>query len=138
MATQTYDTGGYANPRLGRGNNWQDWVNLILALWLFVSPWVLQFGAAMGGTDVAAHPAWNAWILGIIVFLVSLSALGRARFWQEWVNLVLGIWVFIAPWALGFAALSHAAWDHWVIGALVVLISACIVTQFGRTAARTA
>lgn len=26
-------------------NNWQDWVNLILAGWLFISPWVLGYAA---------------------------------------------------------------------------------------------
>ena len=31
---------------------WQDWINLILGLWTFVSPWVFGFAA---GTSAAAH-----------------------------------------------------------------------------------
>ena len=26
----------------GRANLWQDWTNLLLGFWLFVSPWVFQ------------------------------------------------------------------------------------------------
>jgi hypothetical protein len=30
------------NPN--RSNRWQDWLNLLLAIWLSFSPWILQFG----------------------------------------------------------------------------------------------
>jgi SPW repeat len=138
MATQFYDTG-----RPARSHNWQDWANLILAIWLFISPWVLNFairyaageGAATGTTMPMAESraAWDAWVLGVIVFLVSLSAIGRMEMWQERVNLVLGIWIFIAPWVLGFTELGKASFDHWVVGALVFLISVCLLAQ-GRRA----
>ena len=51
---------------------------------------MLQFAftGAAGGTIAA----WDAWVLGVVVFLISLSAMGR-RFvrGQEWANVVLGI-----------------------------------------------
>jgi SPW repeat len=115
-----------------RYNRWQDWANVILAVWLFISPWVLQFGAgaqvapagAVNGPTVAvSHAAWNAWVLGVIVFLVALSAIGSWEVWQEWWNLVLGAWIFVAPWALGFVGLPRASWDHWIVGALVFLLA---------------
>lgn len=121
----TYQNRSYHHA-YGRGTRWQDGANMVLAIWLFISPWVLQFaytGAAGGSAGIAA---WNAWVLGVIVFLVSLSAMGQ-RFvrGQEWANLVLGIWIFVAPWVLAFAAdNSNPAWDHWIVGALIVLVSA--------------
>lgn len=127
MATQY---GGYTYQM--RYNRWQDWVNVVLAVWLFISPWVLQFGAstqvgpvgAVSGPMVAvSHAAWNAWVLGVIVFLVALSAIGSWEVWQEWWNLVLGAWIFVAPWALGFAFLPRASWNHWIVGALVFLLA---------------
>lgn len=119
-------------PVWNRSNRVQDWANLILAIWLFISPWVLRFGAGLAaGTAGAAngplveanHAAWNAWVLGIIVFLVALSAIGRMEAWQEYINMVLGAWIFVAPWALGFSPLGRASWDHWIVGALIFLIS---------------
>ena len=117
MATQY---GGYAT--WDRPSRHQDWALLILAIWLFISPWVLSFGHAAGGSSVAAsRAAWNAWVLGVILFLVSLSAVGRMDARQEWIALILGIWIFIAPWVLGFVRLGSAAWDHWIVGVLVFL-----------------
>ncbi|HZU90512.1 MAG TPA: SPW repeat protein [Stellaceae bacterium] len=110
--------GGYAYP--GRSNCWQDWANLILAIWLFISPWILNFGA---GNEAGAVAAWNAWVLAVVVFLVALSAIGEMQLWQEWVTLILGAWIFAAPWALGFTGLPAASGDHWVVGALIFLIS---------------
>jgi hypothetical protein len=115
-------------PVWQRSNRVQDWANLILAIWLFISPWVLQFGAAPAGAAnaplvEASHAAWDAWVLGIIVFLVALSAIGRMEAWQEYINMVLGAWIFVAPWALGFTPLGRASWDHWIVGALIFLIS---------------
>jgi SPW repeat len=122
-----------------RENYWQDWANAILAVWLFISPWVLQFGAGapaagdgatQSGLLGAVHAAaWDAWILGVIVFLVAVSAISRMDFWQEYVNVVLSIWIFIAPWVLGFAMLSGAAWDHWVVGVLIFLFSISVLSR---------
>ena len=124
-----------ATAGIGRSNRWQDRSNLVLAVWLFISPWVLQFGAAeppapgapgsAEASAAAANATWNAWILGILVFLAAVSAIGWMEFWQERINLILGLWIFIAPWVLGFVPLGAASWDHWIVGALIFLISIC-------------
>jgi hypothetical protein len=129
----TYQSG---QPYSGRSNRWQDWTTLVLAIWLFISPWVLQFGSGVPTSPVTAGPgggpiavvsnaAWNAWVLGVIVFLISLSAISRMEFWQEQINVLLGAWIFAAPWALGFAGGNYAAaaWDHWIVGALIFIVS---------------
>jgi hypothetical protein len=117
-------------------NRVQDWALVILAIWLFISPWVLQFGGgvvapAAGGANppfnVAAEvsrAAWNAWVIGVILFLLMLSAVGQVAASQEWFALILGAWTFVAPWILGFVLLGRASWDHWIVGALVFLIAA--------------
>jgi hypothetical protein len=125
--------------RPARENYWQDWANAIVAVWFFISPWVLQFGTGVPARVEAAAPpayvgdvyasAWNAWVLSVIVFLVAISAISRMDFWQEYVNIVLSIWIFIAPWVLGFALLSGAAWDHWVVGVLIFLFSVSVLSR---------
>ena len=42
---------------------------------------------------------------------------------------MLSIWIFIAPWVLGFAMLSGAAWDHWVVGVLIFLFSISVLSR---------
>src|SRR3954453_6958007 len=125
-----------------RENYWQDWANAILAVWFFISPWIVNFGAGVpeiangaaqtGLVGAAQAAAWNTWILGVIVFLVAVSAISRMDFWQEYVNIVLSIWIFIAPWVLGFAMLSGAAWDHWIVGVLAFLFSISGLSRAGQ------
>lgn len=103
---------------------WSDWANVVLAAWLFISPWILSFGSAA---------AWNAWIGGAISFFVGLSALQRGARWREGLNLILGAWFFIAPWVLGFTSYA-ASWDHWAVGALIFLCSAYSLYIGGRQA----
>lgn len=120
----------YANtPRPpDRATRWQDPANLIIAIWFFISPWVLAFGYTTAAAGTPTVAAWNAWILSVLVFLVALTAMGRrAVNGQEWFNLVLGVWIFIAPWVLGFVGAPDAAWDHWIVGALVFLVSASAI-----------
>jgi hypothetical protein len=76
----------FNHPLNRRRTHWQDWLNVLLAVWLFISPWVLNFGGAVdGGTNalgmvaVAIYAAWNAWVLGVIIFLLSLSGWEHRR-----------------------------------------------------------
>jgi hypothetical protein len=103
------------------GNRWQDWINLLLAIWLFISPWVLNFYP--GSSSSVAQAAWNAWILGIVIGVFSIAALVKARPWEEWINLLAGAWVFISPWVLGYASTPQALWNALVIGALVFILA---------------
>lgn len=94
-----------------------DAVSVVLAILLVVSPWVLSFANA----PTAAR---NAWIAGVLVVLVAAAALVSSETWPEWINAVLGIWILIAPWVLGFAALREALATHVALGVLIAAFSA--------------
>jgi predicted MFS family arabinose efflux permease len=95
----------------------QDWLNLVLAAALFVSPWVLGFASE-------TIPAWNAWIVGVLLAALAVAALSAFAEWEEWSSLVLGVWLIVSPWLLQFAANMNAMWTHVVLGALVAAVSA--------------
>jgi hypothetical protein len=100
----------------GGEKNVQDWINLICGVLLFVSPWALGFS----GDLMAAR---TAWVGGAIIFIMSVAALAQFAEWEEWVALVVGVLVIIAPWVLGFATVHVAMWSCVVLGAVVVLSS---------------
>jgi hypothetical protein len=104
-------------------NQWQDWGNLVLAIWLFISPWVLRFAPGTSSEHIMAAAAWDAWIVGIIIGALSIAALARAQPWEEWVNLVAGAWLFISPWVLKFSGDKTTLWNALIVGALVVILS---------------
>ena len=107
---------------------WQSWLNLIVGVWLFISPWVL-------GTTSNTNAAWNAWIIGAAIFVVALIALGTpTSMVAPWVNVVLGVWLFISPWVLRYTDLSDASANAWVFGVITVLVA--LWAMAGRRAVR--
>jgi hypothetical protein len=92
-----------------------DWINLLLAIALVVSPWVTGFsGAAMS----------NAVGGGIVIGAIAIAALVSFAQWEEWLNLLLGLWLLISPWVLGFTGNAGAMWTHVVIGLAVAALAA--------------
>jgi hypothetical protein len=104
----------------------QDWINLVLAACLFISPWIIGFS---GDTS----PTWNAWIVGAALAVIAIAALSMFAEWEEWVNMALGAWLIIAPWILGFTANVNAFGTHVAIGVLVAAVSAWAVWDVRRT-----
>jgi hypothetical protein len=128
-------------------NRWQDWTNLILAIWLFISPWVLQFASGAGAVGTPAETAapgtalmaaaWNAWIFGVVVAAIAAAGLVRAQEWEEWTNLVIGIWLVVAPWALGFGSNAVATWNTLVVGVLIFALAAWELYDIRKAASGT-
>jgi hypothetical protein len=50
--------------------------------------------------------------------------------WQDWANLVLGSWMVISPWALGFADPENpAALSAWLLGVAIVVFAGAAVSM---------
>ncbi len=41
----------------------------------------------------------------------------------NWIQLILGLWIFISPWILGFSDISTALWSNVIFGALIVIFA---------------
>jgi hypothetical protein len=94
--------------------HWQDSVNLVLGLWMLVSPWLLAFQAE-------AKPMWNSVILGILIAAVALYALFQVFAWEEWANAVFGAWLLVSPWVLGFSGVAML--NAVIVGVLVLALA---------------
>jgi hypothetical protein len=91
-------------------------LNIVLGIWLVIA------GFAFAGGPQAL---WNDVIVGILVIIfgssrVSLGASGRGA---SWVNFVLGIWLVIAPWALGYTS-AASRWNDFSVGWVVLILAA--------------
>lgn len=98
----------------------QNVVNLVLGLWLFFSPWI--FGTTTIYADLAAM-SWNFWIVGAVIAISAGLALRDLRPWEEWTNLILGVWLLISPWVLGYTLATALFWNALIVGAAVVVFS---------------
>lgn len=106
---------------------WQDWANIVLAILLFISPWVFQFAGApaAGQTGMvgSSAAAWNAWVSALVVAGLAAAALFRFFEWEEWLNGLVGLWILVSPWILGFSTTAAAMWSAVVLGALIAIAS---------------
>jgi len=98
------------------GKRVQDWINLICGALLFVSPWALGFA-----DNVMA--ASTTWVGGVVIAVMGIAALVQFAEWEEWVALIAGVLMIIAPWVLGFAAITYAVWTCVVLGVVVAVAS---------------
>ena len=100
-----------------KGRRWQDWINLILGVWLFLSPWLLAYtGASMAAS-------WNAWILGVALVVFSAIAVSMPQMWEEVINLLIGIWMIISPWVLSFSGTRSAETNAVIVGIIAIVLS---------------
>ena len=87
---------------------------LALAVFLFVSPWLFAF--AHGTLRI------DTWISAAIVVGVSAVALIAFREWEEWIACVLGLWIAMSPWVLGFQH-TVAAFINLTVGILIAYLA---------------
>jgi SPW repeat len=92
-----------------------DVVNLFLGTILFFSPWL--FSLSLG------TPRQTDAIAGLLIAVLSIAALTAFAIWEEWLNLIAGLWLIASPWVLGFQD-SDAMTVHVVIGAVVAALAA--------------
>jgi VIT1/CCC1 family predicted Fe2+/Mn2+ transporter len=111
---------------------WQDLINAILGVILFITPFVF------GDTSQTAA-AWTAYVGGALLFAFGLgSLLFRWDDTVEYLPLIEGILLFLAPWVLGFSGVRAMAWSAWLIGALVVISAGSALVAGGNLTGRSA
>jgi len=104
-----------------------DVVNLSLAVVLFFSPWLF---------DLSGGAPWQtASIVGIFIAVLSIAALAAFAVWEEWLNLIAGLALIVAPWLLGFQD-SQAVTIDVVIGVAVAALAAFELTRAPKAEVR--
>jgi hypothetical protein len=94
---------------------WASWINFLLGIWLIVARYNLHYA-------VASRAPGNDLVIGIVVAVCALISAVSGAIWASWVNLVLGIWLIIAGFALGFS--GAAIGNDVVVGLVIAVLSA--------------
>ena len=42
--------------------------------------------------------------------------------WLPKIEIILGVWILVSPWLLGYASFTPALWSNIISGAIVVLL----------------
>ena len=88
--------------------------NIVLGAILILSPWI--FGFAVGPQSE------NSFGAGIVLIAISIAALTAFAVWQEWLNLIVGLWLIVSPWVLNFQS-TEAVRIEVTIGIIVAVFA---------------
>lgn len=97
--------------RKWRSESVLDLYNLAIALVLFASPWLFRLTNGTARMDF--------WICSAVIVALSVAAIFAYANWEEWVNVLFGIWLIASPWILGF---SQARAMHFAVGIGIVVM----------------
>ena len=95
-------------------------LNIVLGIWLLVAPFLLGYS----GASTAA--LWNDIIVGVIVLVLAwIRVANPARStWMSWTNVVLGLWLVVASFILGYSSIAAAIWNDILVGLSVAVLGA--------------
>jgi hypothetical protein len=93
-------------------------IDVLVGLWLIISPWVLAYHSLAAATT-------NDVIFGIIIAVLAASRFFGAYdiAWPSWVNVVLGVWILVSPWFLGYSMHMAALWNNVFFGIAVIVLA---------------
>ena len=59
-----------------------------------------------------------------MIAVLAIAALAAFAVWEEWLNLIVGLWVLVSPWVLGFYGTTRPMAVHVVVGIVVAVLAA--------------
>ena len=102
------------------------WIVAILGAWEFVS--AFAFHGSLSSI-------WNPFFVGILILMLAVWSVNvdsrSTAVRLSIINALLGVWIALSPFALGFASVKWAMLNDIVVGALVFIFS--MVEAIGLT-----
>ena len=96
------------------------WLVVVLGAWEVIAPFIL-------GASHNAGALWDAILLGIaLIILAGWAALSNQFATVKtlsWIDVVLGAWLIVAPFIVGYASVAAATWNDIIVGVLALLLS---------------
>ena len=80
---------------------WKDVVELITAIYLLLSPFILGFFHVVSASITFL-------LIGTAVLVISQLGIAKQQPWEEWTNLVLAILLAASPWLFGYYPVTIA------------------------------
>jgi hypothetical protein len=104
----------------------QDWGTLLVGLFAALSPiWV----STTGERDAY----WALIGFGALLAVTALFSLAMpAVVLTEWLTVLFGVLLFVAPWVLSYTDRVGASWTSWVAGAIAAVLGGITVMSIGR------
>lgn len=105
------------------------WLVTLVGAWEVIAAFVL-------GYTSSTTALWDAIIIGLaLVVLGAWAALSNQESTDkslDWINVLAGIWLIIAPFVLGYSVVTAALWNDIIVGIVVVVLAGWAALTVGR------
>ncbi|MEJ5990493.1 SPW repeat protein [Ramlibacter sp. PS3R-8] len=108
--------------------HWQDAVNALLGAWLVASPWVLGFQSVLVAAAVTTA-------IGALLVASSVEAMQVPQAWEEWLDVMLGVGLMLAPVLFGFGGVAPALQNALITGGVVTVLALWVLATDDEFAA---
>jgi hypothetical protein len=94
-------------------------INVILGIWLIISPWVY------GYAGTATNAMSSSVIVGVLVLIFSALRYNtpHSRTVLSWANIVLGAWTVLSPWIFRLTDHTGYIFNSVIVGILVAALA---------------
>jgi len=99
-----------------RITHWQDYVSVLVGIWLMVSPWVLGIQGNLAAIG-------NCVVIGGVMVAFAVVEMFIHESWEEWSEIVLGAWLIGSPWILEFTGIPVAMQNALICGGIVTVLA---------------
>ena len=113
------------DSRPERSRDGSSWINIMLSIWVIVSPFVLA--------SHSSKAIWNNVVVGAVVGILALIGWGTHQTGWSWLNLILGMWLVISQFVLFLS--GPAMWNNVVLGIIIGAFS--LTNTYSRASAET-
>jgi len=101
------------------------WVNILLGIWVIVSPFVLTFHFPKA--------IWNNVVVGALVGVLAIIRWSVHQPGWSWLNLILGMWLVISPFVLVLS--GPVMWNNAILG--IVIAALALTNTYSKVSAET-
>jgi len=106
-----------------------NWLVALAGLWEVIAVFILGYTASSAAL-------WNALIVGVALLVLgvwaALSNQATTDKTLDWINVVIGVWLIIAPFILGYSAIVAAMVNDIIVGVVVVVLELVAALTIGR------
>lgn len=110
---------------------WQNWLTTLIGVWVFLTPNVLP--SFFPDAAVTGLVPWNHYIVGLAIAATGIAAIIAYQFWEEWIGMLLGLWLVASPWLLGFSNVTSLTVNDVATGVAVMALSGWVLTRADAT-----
>ncbi|MBR0688317.1 SPW repeat protein [Bradyrhizobium manausense] len=105
---------------LNTHRTWEDWCGMLLGALIVASPWF----PIQDQPGIAGHQAMvlNAVAVGLVIFGLSQLEYVALQRWQEVATILVGLWLIVSPYVLGYSGGGFLRIYHTSLGAVAVIL----------------